>query len=201
MLKSLTDSIATLTSGVVPNFLKQTSQAPVAGKESAVEGRCAIPLPPIRPLMRTVEGVWQEYMQETPGPDGMRWPSIRRLINDHGIDWQHSSYRYNRQLWYKKRKVIVAIEGLRNSLNMSAANAVELLENHRNSLHIGLHAFCTEKARGLPSLSVDCAVDISGKVKDGSTWRQLRVNDTGYTAYRQYLVQLKSFLNITVEMR
>ena len=95
--------------------------------------------------MKSIVGVWNEYWHGT-----QTRPAVRRLINDHGNDWQNKKYGYDRKVWAKKRRLIAAIEGLKNALGVTSNNAIKLLDDHMQRQVIGLHTFCIETKRGLP---------------------------------------------------
>lgn len=146
--------------------------------------------------MRSIEGVWKEYRQGTEGR-----PSIRRMISDHGTDWQQSKYGYDRRVWAKKRRLIAAIEGLKNTLCITSESAIKLLADHLKKKQIGLHTFTNSKSLGLPALASDADLDISGKCRVGKEWRPLKEGDNFYDMYREYLQNLKVYLGIQVDMR
>ncbi|DBB03120.1 TPA: hypothetical protein ACH3X1_013351 [Trebouxia sp. C0004] len=125
-------------------------------------------------------------------------PSIRRLINDHGNDWQQAKYGYKRQVWAKKRRVIAAIEGLKTALGVTADNAIQPLKEHMTSINVKVHVFSTDTCIGMPALPTDSNVDISDKCKDAGVWRSLRSGDAGYEEYTNYLRRMKLYLGINV---
>ena len=112
-------------SGCFPNLPPRQPACDPARDEPAYKGsidpvgRCDIPNPPCGPDLNSREGARNDYKYGTAIK-----PSIRRLINDHGNDWQHAKYGYKRQIWAKKRRVIAAIEGLKTALGMTADNAI-----------------------------------------------------------------------------
>ncbi|DBB11290.1 TPA: hypothetical protein ACH3X3_006723 [Trebouxia sp. C0006] len=199
MVATLTHSVAAFQACHIPNFPPRQPARDPARDEPAYKGsidpvgRCDIPNPPCGPDLNSREGAWNDYKYGTAIK-----PSIRRLINDHGNDWQHAKYGYKRQIWAKKRRVIAAIEGLKTALGMTADNAISLLKEHMTSIDVKVHVFCTIKRIGLPALPTDSNVDISGKCKGAGVWRSLRSGDACYEEYTAYLRRLKFYLGINV---
>jgi hypothetical protein len=143
--------------------------------------------------LNSIKGAWNEYKYGTATK-----PSIRRLINDHGNDWQHAKYGYKRQIWAEKRRVIAAIEGLKTALGVTADNAMQLLKEHMTSINVKVPVFCIDTRVGLPARPTDSNVDISSKCKDAGVWRSLRSGDACCEEYTAYLRILKLYLGINV---
>jgi len=199
MVATSTQSVAAFQAGHIPNLPPRQPARDPARDEPAYKGstdpvgRCDIPNPPCGPDLNSTEGAWNEYKYGTATK-----PSIQRLINDHGNDWQQAKYGYKRQIWAKKRRVIAAIEGLKTAFGVTADNAIQLLKEHMTSINVKVHVFCTDTRIGLPALPTDYNVDISGKCKDAGVWRSLRSGDARYEEYTAYLRILKLYLGINV---
>ncbi|DBA98032.1 TPA: hypothetical protein ACH3X3_012861 [Trebouxia sp. C0006] len=199
MVATLTQSVAAFQAGHIPNFSPRQPAHDPARDEPACKGstdhvgRCGISNPPCGPDLNSIKGAWNEYKYGTATK-----PSIRRLINDHGNDWQHAKYGYKRQIWAEKRRVIAAIEGLKTALGVTADNAMQLLKEHMTSINVKVPVFCIDTRVGLPARPTDSNVDISSKCKDAGVWKSLRSGDAYCEEYTAYLRILKPCLGINV---
>ena len=152
--------------------------------------RVDIPDPPVDKALTSIENVWKEYAEGTAGK-----PAIRHLINDHGMEWKQSRYNYDRKVWYKKSKIISALEALRHLRLLQPNQAISLLDKLRNRANKAVNAF----ASSLPNLKD--TIDVSGKCKSSSgEWRRLRHGDANYDTYQQYLDDLRKFLHLDTMM-
>lgn len=104
-----------------PNLVHAPSTANNPPPASNTEERTLVQIPqePVSKSLRSIAGVWDEYMCNTGDK-----PSIRRLINDHGLEWRSSAYQYYRGVWNKKKRIILAIEALKRIKQMSGGAAV-----------------------------------------------------------------------------
>ena len=177
-----------------PNSAQAPSTAcnpPPAGNTEE-RTRVQIPQEPVSKSLKSIAGVWDEYMCKTGDK-----PSIRRLIDDHGLDWHSSTYQYCRGVWNKKKRIILAIEALKRIKQLSGNAAVAYLENWRlKESKQAVNNF----AESLPT--VHDSVDVSGKCKsDSGSWRALGHGDPLYDEYySEYLRQLRTRLQLDTNL-
>ena len=165
---------------------QQAAQPPQQGGK----GRVDIPMEPVSKSLRSIDGAWLEYRSGTD-----KKPSIRQLIDDHGKDWQSSQFKYHRNTWLKKRKLISAIEAIKAIRQTSGSNAAKLLETARKVTGESVNTF----ASALPVLSH--LVDVAGKCKSSSgDWRPLHFGDELYDVYSRYTNDLRNHLKLNTSL-
>ena len=65
-------------------------------------------------------------------------------------------------------------------MRVDAGHAIEAFEKHRKRSGKGLHDYV---AAIFPTLPTE--IDVSGKVRTGSSWRSLQTGDDHYAAYKE----------------
>lgn len=103
---------------------QEDAQSPVQRSAPVV----AIPTPSVPTSLTALDTVWSEWSVGSTDR-----PSIRKVLQDHGSNFQAKKYQYNKQVWARKRKIICAVIAIKSIERCSSKAALNILKLKHNA--------------------------------------------------------------------